>query len=425
MAYHAKLSPSGAHRWMRCAGSVVLEAQYPDTGSAYAAEGSVAHDIATGVLTDPDYAIPVGEIVEYEGHKILVSREMQGYVEDYAEFVNKLAEGGSLLVENDVSIGQMTGEEGTTGRGDVIVVRPGAFELVDLKYGMGVVVYASDDLYGDGAEMVINPQLGMYALGALHDLEYLDDFKTVSVHIYQPRVNHHDFFTVTVAQLREFEVEVQKAAARANDAVWHAEMGATETELNAKGYFSPGEKQCKFCSAKANCMALREDIMLNVGGSVTSPATVEEFAQFVPIEVSAETGNNYLSIAMEKADLVEMWLKATRAEVERRLLAGQSVEGWKLVEGKMGNRAWINPVEVEDLFKKSFRYKDADMYNQKLISPTTAEKLLKGSSVRWEKVQKLFTRSPGKASVAPATDKRPALDVGNTANELRELAASE
>lgn len=415
MAYHAKLSPSGASRWMACPGSVVLEAQYPDESSAYAAEGSVAHDIATGVLTEPDYTIPVGEVVEYEGHKILVSREMAGYVEDYAHFVTELAKGGSLLVENDVSIGQMTGEEGATGRGDVIIVKPKHFDLVDLKYGMGVKVYASD-------EGKINPQLGMYALGALYDLDYLDDFESVSVHIYQPRINHHDFHTVTVVELREFEAEVRAAAARAYKAVELTEAGETETDLLAKGYFSPGEKQCRFCNAKANCMALREDIMLNVGGTVTSPATVAEFAEFVPIEVDVATGDNYLSIAMEKADLVELWYKAVRAEVERRLLAGQPVDGYKLVEGKMGNRAWSDPATVEEIFKKSFRLKDADAYDQKLISPTTAEKFFKDQPGRWERLQSLITRAPGKPSVANSSDKRPAILVSNTADDLRTLA---
>ena len=422
MAYHAKLSPSGASRWMACPGSVVLEAQYPDESSAYAAEGSVAHDISTGVLTEPDYTIPVGEVVEYEGHKILVSREMAGYVEDYAQFVTELAKGGSLLVENDVSIGQMTGEEGATGRGDVIAVKPKAFELVDLKYGMGVKVYASDPVEGTDKRR-INPQLGMYALGALYDLDYLDDFEGVSVHIYQPRLNHHDFHTVTVAELREFEAEVREAAARAYKAVELTEAGETETDLNAKGYFSPGEKQCRFCKAKANCMALREDIMLNVGGTVTSPATAAEFAEFVPIDVGTETGNNYLSIAMEKADLVELWYKAVRAEVERRLLAGQPVEGYKLVEGKMGNRAWSDPAKVEEIFKKSFRLKDADAYDQKLISPTTAEKFFKDQPGRWERLQDLITRAPGKPSVAHATDKRPALAITNTADDLRQIAS--
>ena len=407
MAYHAKLSPSGAHRWMPCPGSVVLEAQYPDESSAYAAEGSVAHDIATGVLTDPDYVIPVGEVVEYEGHKILVSREMAGYIEDYAHFVNELAKGGSLLVENDVSIGQMTGEEGATGRGDVIIVKPKHFDLVDLKYGMGVKVYASDD----GR---INPQLGMYALGALYDLDYLDDFETVSVHIYQPRINHHDSHTVTVTELREFEAEVNAAAARAHKAVELAEAGETETDLLAKGYFSPGEKQCKFCKAKANCMALREDVMLNVGGTVTSPATAAEFAEFVPIEVDATTGDNYLSIAMEKVALVELWCSATREELFRRLASGAEVPGWKLVAGKQGNRSWTDPTKVEEIMKKSFRLKDADAYVQKLISPTQAEKLLKSSPGRWERLQDFVTRKAGVPSVAPASDPRPAISISAT-----------
>jgi hypothetical protein len=409
---------------MRCPGSVVLEAQYPDTGSAYAAEGSVAHDIATGVLTEPDYVVPVGEVVEYEGHKILVSREMQGYVEEYTDFVRQLAEGGSLMVENDVSIGHLTGEEGATGRGDVIVVKPRHFDLADLKYGAGVKVYASDILE-DGETRVINPQMGMYALGGTHDLEYLDTFDSVTVHIYQPRMDHHDEFTVTAAELVEFGKTVTAAAARAHKAIELIELGETETDLEAKGYFSPGPKQCKFCSAKGNCQALRHEVMLNVGGTVTVPATAAEFAQFVPIEVGAETGDNYLSIAMEKADLVELWYKAVRAEVERRLLAGQPVTGYKIVEGKLGNRSWTDPAKVEEIFKKSFRLKDADAYDQKLISPTTAEKLLKGSPGKWERVSAFITRKPGSPSVAPATDKRPALEIGNTADDLRALSTSE
>ena len=85
----------------------------------------------------------------------------------------------------------------------------------------------------------------------------------------------------------------------------------------------PGEKQCRFCKAKATCPALREEVT-----SISGPATAADFAAFVPDVPDAETGDNYLSIAMSKVDMVEGWCKAVRAETERRLLAGQTVDGW-------------------------------------------------------------------------------------------------
>lgn len=43
---HSMLSPSGAHRWLACTPSAVLERQFPDQGSDAAAEGTLAHELA-------------------------------------------------------------------------------------------------------------------------------------------------------------------------------------------------------------------------------------------------------------------------------------------------------------------------------------------------------------------------------------------
>jgi hypothetical protein len=175
----------------------------------------------------------------------------------------------------------------------------------------------------------------------------------------------------------------------------------------------PGEKQCRFCKAKAVCPALRAEVTEVVSGS----ATLDEF-----LTPDTTTGDNYLSVAMSKVELVEHWCKAVRAEVERRLLAGQSVDGYKLVEGKRGNRKWNNETEVEALFK-SFRLRQDEMYDYSLISPTKAEKLLKDTPKRWEKAEALISRAEGKPSVAPATDKRSALTVQSVADDFRDLIA--
>lgn len=185
-----------------------------------------------------------------------------------------------------------------------------------------------------------------------------------------------------------------------------------------KAYLNPGEKQCRFCKAKANCPALRAEVTEIVGGS--DAASVDEFAQFLPDVPDAQTGDNYLSIAMAKVGLVEDWCKAVRAEVERRLLAGKAVDGWKLVEGRRGNRSWSDDAAVETLLK-SFRLRQEEMYDYKLINPTKAEKLLKDSPKRWAKLEELIARSEGKPSVAPATDRRPELVVDPVSEDFRDL----
>jgi len=397
---HAKLSPSGAHRWMACPGSVNLEAPFPDTSSIYAREGTVAHDLAARVLewetnTAQTY---VGQtiVVDDHGEKVdwLVTQEMADYVDDYVKLVRDLAKGNTLLVESKVSIGHLTGEEGATGTSDVVIINGAERNLtiVDLKYGMGVPVDA-----------VGNQQLMMYALGALELYGVLCDFDTVSMYIHMPRLNYVGECHMSTEDLLKFANDVRQAADKVR---WEEPT------------FNPGEKQCRFCKAKATCPALRTAMAEIVDG--TSAATIDEFADLVPEVPNMETGDNYLSIAMSKVGLVEDWCKGVRAEVERRLLAGQKVDGFKLVEGRRGNRKWSDEGEVETLFK-SFRMRQDDIYDMSLISPTKAEKLFKSNPKRWEKVEALTSRSDGKPSVAFASDKRSEMTVQSVADDFRDL----
>lgn len=405
MTAHAKLSPSGAHRWVRCPGSVVLEAEYADSSSAFAAEGTCAHDLAASVLTDPEFVIPVGETKTVDGYPIRVTQDMADHVMDYCRLVWERAEGKTLLVEQRVPIGHLTGEEDATGTSDVIIVDydQEAIEVIDLKYGMGVKVYAED-----------NEQMQMYALGALYEHSLISDFSWVTMMIHQPRLNHVAEWTIPMPQLEAFEEQVRGAAKTVEAA--QAFPGDVFGEHWAGEYLLPGDKQCRFCRAKATCPALREEV-----SAISGPATAHDFAEFVPDVPNTETGDNYLSMAMSKVDMVEGWCKAVRAETERRLLAGKTVDGWKLVEGRKGNRAWADEAAVEEMFKKSFRLRDDEMYTKKLISPTAAEKLLKDTPKRWKRVEGLMTRAEGKPSVAPAADKRPALVVSNLADDFRDL----
>jgi hypothetical protein len=405
---HAKLSPSGAHRWLRCPGSVVLEAAYPDTTSTYAREGTAAHELAAIVLeTDELNAQRYVDLqIEFDDHGEEVSwrvtQDMADYVDDYVKLVRELAEGNMLLVERRVPISHLTGETGATGTSDVVIVDTTGRNLtvVDLKYGMGVRVEAQE-----------NPQLMMYALGALHDYDVLGDFETVSMYIHMPRLNFVSEYHIPVPELLKAGEDIRRSAAVCREAE------AAEEEDLAE-FLEPGEKQCRFCKAKATCRALRADMTDVVGGDAA--CTIDEFAEFLPEIVDSQTGDNYLPIAMSKVALVEDWCKAVRAEVERRLFAGQKVDGYKLVEGKRGNRKWENEAEVEALLK-SFRMRQDEMYDLSLISPTKAEKVFKQNPKRWAKVTDLITQSVGKPSVALATDKRPEMVIQSVSDDFSDL----
>jgi hypothetical protein len=410
---HAKLSPSGAHRWMRCPGSVVLEAQYPDESSSYAREGTAAHELAALVLEDGEATAQayVGKRIAYNDHgedvQWPITQDMADYVDDYVKLVRERAEGATLLVERKLPIDHITGEASATGTSDVVIIDHANSEIVviDLKYGMGVRVSAEE-----------NEQTQLYALGALEEYSVLGDFAHVSMLIHQPRLNHVSEWTITVEQLLTFAKSASFAAGQCDLA------RSLDGEDALAGFLSPGEKQCRFCKAKATCPALRAEITEVVGGS--SAATLDEFSDFTPETVDMQTGDNYLPIAMAKVGMVEDWCKAVRAEVERRLLAGQNVDGYKLVEGKRGPRKWSDADDIEQLFK-SFRLRQDEMYDFTLISPTKAEKVFKENPKRWAKVQERITQSTGKPSVAPATDKRQAIAVQSVADDFRDLMQTE
>jgi len=311
-----------------------------------------------------------------------------------------------LHVEVPLDISAITGEEGAKGTSDTVILLHSSQTLIvdDYKHGRGVAVAAED-----------NEQLVIYAGAALAEFDLLGDWQHITMRISQPRINNDSEWTVTREHLEQMLARISATAERIR-------TGSVET-LTA----TPGEKQCRFCKAKATCKALRDEVTDTVTGSST--ATPEEFdALVIPtpkVDDDARIPESWLSVAMSKVDLIEDWCKAVRAETERRLLAGSDVPGYKLVEGRRGARKWTDEKVAEETLK-AMRVKHEQMYEYSLISPTTAEKLAKSEVIgprQWPKLKELITQADGKPSVAPVSDKRPPIVITPVVDEFEDMSA--
>lgn len=379
---HAEISPSSASRWMACPGSVAACRGLPDQSSEAAEEGTTAHWVGEQCLVNNTQANGyIGQACPDTG--MVVDDDMARFVQTYVNFCRDIAQGGEYEVEVKLDIAPITGECGAHGTSDFVACADNELVVADLKYGRGVEVTAQD-----------NQQLLIYAAAAIHQFNLIWDFERVRIVIIQPRLSAISEASYTVEQVEAFAQQVFDAA--------HATSKADAPLV-------PGEKQCRFCRAKGQCGALQAEVL----------------GMFDAIEPDTAS-NDQLAFGMSKVGLVEVWCKAIRARTESELLAGNTVKGWKLVEGKRGARKWANPVEAEATLK-AMRIKHDQMYEYSLISPTTAEKLAKAEVIgkrQWPRLQTLITQSAGSPSVAPESDKRPALvtDVSSSFEDVSETS---
>ncbi|WP_151791345.1 DUF2800 domain-containing protein [Acinetobacter soli] len=419
MTSHAKLSPSSAHRWLNCAGSMILEKDFPDSSSEHAELGTAAHFLASECLEQgkdaTDFLNRQIYLVNGVAHWwerpetinistfYTVDLEMTENIQKYLDAVRSQSEGNQLLVEQRVSFGSRIGSENAFGTADAIILTADEIQVHDLKYGRGVKVDATG-----------NEQLNLYGIGALEEFGMLGEYKQIRKVIHQPRIGHHSEEVVTIAELEEFEQKVKNGVAHIRALEIGLEDGDGGAIADFEGSFNPGEKQCQWCKAKAVCPALANHLTETMLGEFENldevdlqTAVPQATAQIVSYE------NDRLSKFYAAIPLFENWIKAVDAAVHEKLHAGEVVPGFKLVEGRKGSRKWSDDKEAEELFK-SMRLKTEQMYDLKVISPTTAAKLQKENIIgprQWSKVEALITQNDGKPTVAAESDKRPALDM--------------
>ncbi len=418
-AQHAILSPSGADRWSVCYGSVVLEAAHPDNSNEHSDWGTAAHAVAAMCLTEQkDAAAYLGRRIEVGPCRTVeCDREMADTVQRYVDYVREASDSAELLVEQRLDISHVVPE--CFGTSDAVIVRDteGELHVVDLKGGRGVQVFASyaADPSDAASRRRPNKQMALYALGALRAFEVLADFKRVRMTIVQPRLNHIDEFDCSVEELLAEGEELSRAAQRAF-------MFVGSTTPPALSDLEPGEKQCKFCKAKATCPALTQRVQDEVGSDFDNLAMFSQSDEQKAMTLKALTPKepSTLAQAMSVVDLIESWCKAVRGAVEVELLAGRAVPGYKLVQGRRGARRWNSEGEAEAALK-AMRLKVEEMYDFKLISPTTAEKLSKAGTLgprQWAKLQPMIGQAEGGKSVAPASDPRDAIVITPPADDF-------
>lgn len=268
---HSLLSPSSAPRWMRCPGSVALSDGVPDTSSDYADEGTAAHHVAARCLIaghdaerwigEQLHVFDDGSVVNGPEPQVpepryscTVDVDFARHVQRYVDTMRKLI--GLKLYEQRVNYSPFIGVDESTGTSDTVVLEMTAerIEAHDLKFGKGVIVYASW-MDAEGVNTYPNEQLALYLLGAVNDADILADWKTFVIGVHQPRIGdngHTDTFEMTREQLMAFAQSARAAAAEAMSGFAVA-MGKREPlpydVLDLAGLIRPGWKQCMFCPA--------------------------------------------------------------------------------------------------------------------------------------------------------------------------------
>lgn len=438
MAKHAVLGPSSADRWVPCPGSVALSTGMPNTSNNAADEGTCYHFLASQCLeggldasdfvgrelcvaqTHPDgdewsgfiEDAPAG--CEYR-YRTTVDHDNAQYLQVYLDYVRNAAMAATLYVEQALPISHLTEEEDAEGTGDAVIINEDQKEIhvIDLKFGRGVEVAAER-----------NPQMMMYALGAME--KYPGTYAKVRMTIVQPRSGDGKpkEWDCPVTEVFEFGNKVKRAA----KSVWAAldlyqqinDAGmATDSEVFQSWcdqYLLVGDKQCRFCRAKARCPRIAANVEGMTAVEFDNPEQVE-----LPVTI-VETPNQHpnadLAAKMDKCDLIEGWIKAVRAEVERELIEGREVPGYKLVQGKRGNRKWVSDAQAVELLKK-MRLKQDEMFDFSVKSPANIEKLLKKAAPKkWERAAALIVQAEGGLSVAPVSDPRDAANVKPTADGM-------
>ena len=367
---HAILSASGAHKWMNCPPSARLEEKIPSTQTEYTMEGTLAHNLGEitlkkelGEITTRKFNSELKKIQEDK----LYTADMPDYVDIYVSTcMEKVAEAKATTPDAVFKVEQRLDFSKWVpdgfGTGDFVVIADGTMEICDLKYGKGVPVSAKN-----------NPQMMLYALGALSEFEFLYDIEKVRMTIIQPRLDSISSFEITADELLEWgEKEVKPLA---------------ELAFKGEGEFQAGE-HCQFCKVKANC---RKRAELNM-----------ELAkkEFTP---GPQLDENEIADILKKVDALVKWATDVKDYALEQALQGTIYPGFKVVEGR-SNRKWTDEDAIGKILLEQ-GFQESIIYTKKLTGITNMETAIGKKEVN-RLLGNYIIKPPGKPTLVPESDKR-------------------
>lgn len=376
---HALLSASGAHRWMNCTPSALLESEFPDTTSEAAKEGTLAHEMAEAKLqhlfnTQSYRKAKLTRTLNKIKKSELYQPEMDGYTDDYVAYIRKAAmefeKTPYIAIEKRLDLTAYIPDG--FGTADCVMIGERTLHIIDLKYGKGVPVSAED-----------NPQPMIYALGALEAYKMLFAIDTVKISIVQPRIDNTNSWTLSARELAAFGESVKELASIA---------------IKGEGDYKPGD-WCRFCRARRQCRA-RADKNIELAFDVDKK----------PPLISNDEVGDYL----RKGEDVAKWLSELQDYALAECLAGKEINGYKAVEGR-GSRTWT---DMDAAFAAIIEdgTDEAMLYERKPMSLAQVEKLM-GKAHFADVAGEYVVKNPGKPTLVPSADKREAITNKVSANE--------
>ena len=360
---HALLSASSAHRWLECPPSAVANEAYPEQETSFTQEGTTAHEVAELIARARIEGIHEPGEWEMPEH---FTREMIECAREYADYIEeqKKSNFATVLLEQKVDFSAWVNEG--FGTCDCLIIQDDTLTVIDYKYGQGVPVSATN-----------NPQLKLYALGAMNDYGNVLGITQIEMHIFQPRLNNISKDSMTVKELMEWANKTVKPTAG--------------KAIKGKGKYNPGE-HCRFCKHAGRCRALTR--------LCTEQIQTHGIISRVPVLAPHEVAD-----VLRMEPLISLWLKKVKEQAMTTLMNGEELPGYKLVEGKLGNRKWTDEAEVASTLANLY---PMETYTEtKLLSPSQMDKAI-GKKKVVELLDCFIERAPGAPTIAPETDKRPA-----------------
>lgn len=390
---HSLLSPSGAKKWLACSASLACEKDIPNTSGKAAVTGTACHTIAEVHLNQyiKGTALPlereVGAYVLEEGKgpikalispmkdAVLITADMIEQVRKYTDYCKAIIDVATYAkLEMRVNLTEVLhpGYEGveTFGTADLVAIQ----ELANTDEHMLIIGDLKTGRHR--VEAKENKQLMLYAIGVYRRLKRRYNITVVRLVIFQPYAGGASEWDISVEGLELFAKFAQKRALLALDAYFRGKKNLKASD------FKPSADGCQWCRFSEQCAARTKTV-----NAVLAEELEDDFAlELTPEKLVAE---------YEKLPLLRQHIDKVEKAMVAALHSGKKVPGYKLVEGKMGNRAWKDAEKVTELYGDK-------LTKEVLMTPTEAVKVLPE-----EELKDFITRKPGAPCVTTADDKRP------------------